>query len=153
MALIVADTGPVIALAKIGQLAVLQALFTEVTLPEAVWLESQVKSTDDSILIAQAVEAGWMKVVKVNRTRSFPLSLHDGEIEALQLACDRDDVLLILDDQLARREAVRLTLNFIGTVRVLALTEQRGVIASALDSIRAMQQCGYHVSAKFLNQE
>lgn len=151
MALVVADAGPVIALAKTGQLTILRQLFTEITLPDAVWHESQVKPGEDSRLIAQAVEEGWITVVTVARSLRFPLSLHDGEIEALELACQRDDVLLVLDDQLARREAARLKLNFIGTVRVLALAEERGFINSARESIQSMQVLGYRISAKFLD--
>lgn len=151
MALVVADTGPVIALAKIGQLVILQQLFSEVTLPDAVWRESQVKDSEDARVTAQAVDDGWIKVVSVSRNKRFPLALHDGEVEALELACQQDNVLLILDDQLARREAARLGLSFIGTVRVLDLAEQKGLIRSARDSIEAMQQFGYRVSAKFLS--
>lgn len=151
MALVVADAGPMIALAQIRQLHILQQLFGEIVLPKAVWNESQKKATTDAELIAKAVADGWVKVAEVTQTRQFPLSLHDGETEALQLACDEDDVLLILDDQLARREAVRLNLNFMGTVRVLALAEQKGFIPCAVDCIKAMQQNGYRVSVKFLS--
>nr|CAA6830537.1 MAG: Unknown protein [uncultured Thiotrichaceae bacterium] len=150
MALVVADAGPMIALAQIRRLNILQQLFGEIVLPEAVWSESQQKNAPDAELIAEAVKEGWVKVTPVFQTRKFPLSLHDGEIEALQLACDNDDVLLIVDDQLARREAARLGLNFMGTVRVLGLAEQKGFISSAVECIKLMQQNGYRVSVKFL---
>lgn len=150
MALIIADAGPLIALAQIEQLQVLQALFRTVTLPEAVWLETQAKETKDSQRIAVAVEQGWLSIASVEIQRHFPLSLHDGESEALQIACNEGSALLILDDQLARREAARLNLNFIGTVKVLSLAEQRGLIDSASASIEQMQGYGYRVSVKYL---
>jgi len=150
MALVVADAGPLIALAQVEQLEILASLFGEVTLPEAVWRETQAKVTPDSQCIALAVEAGWLKVVSVAVHNHFPLSLHQGESEALQMACDEENVLLILDDQLARREAARRNLNFMGTVKVLSLAEQKGLIDSARLIIELMQGFGYRISAKYL---
>lgn len=65
-------------------------------------------------------------------------------------ALDTASTLLILDDQLARREAIRLKLNFIGTVKVLSLAEQRGLIASAKCIIEKMRSNGYRISTDFL---
>lgn len=151
MALVVADAGPLIALAQIGQLAILHQLFGEITVPAAVWSESQAKPTEDSVIIRQAKEDGWIKVVTVEVDARFSHALHAGEVEALQLAGEWDDVLLIVDDQLARREAARLGLNFIGTVKVLSLAQQKGFITSAKDCVEAMQAVGYRVSVKFLD--
>lgn len=150
MALVVADAGPLIALAQVEQLQLLASLFGVVMLPEAVWRETQAKITPDSQRIALAVEAGWLKVVSVAVHSHFPLSLHQGESEALQMACDGENVLLILDDQLARREAARLELNFMGTVKVLSLAEQKGLIDSARSIIELMQGFGYRISTKYL---
>ena len=151
MALVIADTGPIIALAQINQLNILQSLFGEVVLPKAVWDESQAKQTDDSRRIQQAKSDGWVIVREVTPKQDFSRSLHDGEIEALQLALDEPESLLVVDDQLARRAAIGLQINFIGTVKVLQLAEQQNFIDSAADSIRAMQQFGYRVSVKFLS--
>lgn len=150
MALVIADAGPLIALAKIEQLRVLAQLFGTVTAPEAVWLETQAQTGTDSLRIAEAATEGWLKIETVPVTRRFPLSLHAGECEALQLAHEQANSLLIIDDQLARREAVKMQLNFIGTVKVLALAEQKGLIESATACITAMQAVGYRVSPKFL---
>jgi predicted nucleic acid-binding protein len=151
MALVIADTGPIIALAQINQLDILRSLFGEVVLPGSVWAESQAKQTDDSERIRLAKEDGWIIVREVTPKQDFSRSLHDGEIEALQLALDEPESLLVVDDQLARRAAIGLQLDFIGTVKVLQLAEQQNLIASAADSIKAMQKFGYRVSVKFLS--
>ena len=151
MALVIAGAGPIIALANIQQLQLLKDLFAEVTIPNAVWLETQAKDKQDSRIIYEARESDWLHVVNVDIIQHFPRSLHDGENEALQLACNEQDTLLILDDQLARREASRLGLQFIGTVKVLSLAQQKGLIGDAKVCIEAMQSVGYRVSAKFLN--
>ena len=150
MAIVVSDTGPLLALAQAGVLSVLHELFGKVHLPTAVWRECQIKQGTDSQQIQQAQAAGWLVITPVTRRHAFPLSLGDGEAEAMQLALDTASTLLILDDQLARREAIRLGLNFIGTVKVLSLAEQRGLIASAKYIIEKMRSNGYRISADFL---
>ena len=44
----------------------------------------------------------------------------DGEKEAICLAIQQEHFLLILDDRLARRQAAKLGLTFIGLVRLLS---------------------------------
>lgn len=150
MAIVVSDTEPLLALAQAGVLSVLHELFGTVHLPTAVWHECQIKQGTDSQQIQQAQAAGWLVVTSVTRRHAFPMSLGDGKAEAMQLALDTASTLLILDDQLARREAMRLGLNFIGTVKVLSLAEQRGLIASAKRIIEEMRSNGYRISADFL---
>ena len=80
------------------------------------------------------------------------MSLGSGEAEALQLALETDNALLVIDDRLARREALRLGLNYLGTVRMLDLAETRSVINDAAAVIQAMAECGYRISPLLLQQ-
>ena len=95
---------------------------------------------------------GWLDVVSVSTRRPLPLSLGGGEAEAIQLALETDNPLLILDDRLARREALRHGLSYIGTVRMLYLAETRSVIKDAAAVIDAMAVCGYRISPLLLQQ-
>lgn len=150
MAVIISDAGPLIAFAKINQLHLLESLFSKLKIPEAVWQESQIKHTQDSVLIANAVESGWLNVTTVNIRHKFPASLGGGEIEAMSLALGMEQSLIILDDQLARRYASRLELNFVGTVKVLSIAEEKSLIPSAEDLVLQMIDNGYRISTKFL---
>ncbi len=60
--------------------------------------------------------------------------------------------LLIVDDRLARREAQRLGLSFIGTARVLWIAEQRGLIRSAEEVAGHMAANGYRISPSLLEK-
>ena len=76
--------------------------------------------------------------VRIHRTRSST-EPRQREVEALQLARRTEKSLLIVDDRLARREAMRYGLDFIGTVRVLHLAERRSIIND--DDPRATVAC------------
>ena len=152
MARVISDAGPLIALAKADSLFVPRDLFSRIRIPEAVWLECVQKTGADSRRIEQAASEGWLNVVPVATRRSHPPSLGNGEVEAIQLASATDKALLIMDDRLARREATRRGLDYIGTVRMLHLAEQRSIIDGAETTIQRMADCGYRISPLILRQ-
>ena len=152
MARVISDAGPLIALAKADSLFVPRDLFSCIRIPEAVWLECVQKTGADSRRIEQAASEGWLNVVSVATKRSHPPSLGTGEIEAIQLALETEQALLIVDDRLARREATRHGLDYIGTVRMLHLAEQRSIVDNAEATIQRMVECGYRISPLLLRQ-
>ena len=155
MAVVVSDAGPLIALAKVDALFVARRLFARLQIPEAVWSECRGKPGDDSRRIEQAGCEGWLRVVKLTTeaTRQrFPPSLGRGEVEALQLAMETRPSLLIVDDRLARRQALQLGLDYIGTVRMLLLAERRSLIDDAETVVQRMTANGYRISPRVLQQ-
>ncbi len=150
MAIIISDAGPLIALAQINALHLLDQLFGQVQIPDVVMQECLAKQGADTEIIQQAIEDNRLNVINVNVEHEFPRTLGKGECAAMQLALKNDQSLLIIDDQLARRYAIRLKLNFIGTVKILTLAERKGVISSAEKSLLSMIENGYRVSSKFL---
>ena len=150
MAIVVSDAGPLIALAKIDALFILQQLFSSINIPQAVYDECRAKQSIDSQRIQEAIEQGWIIVVCVEVTQAFPVSLGSGEIEAMQLVFGDKNKLLIIDDRLARRHAMKLELNYIGLIRVLYLAEQRELIDSAEQLVQKMADTGYRISMQLL---
>lgn len=136
----------------IDSLFIARELFSRLWIPEAVWLECSAKADEDSRRIEQAANEGWLNVVSVTTSPPLPRSLGRGEGEALQLALETADALLIADDRLARREATRHGLNYIGTARVLHLAERRSIVDSAEDVVQRMAECGYRISPLLLQQ-
>lgn len=155
MAVVVSDAGPLIALAKVDALFVAQRLFARLQIPEAVWSECRGKPGDDSRRIEQAGRDGWLRVVKFTpeaTRKRFPPSLGRGEIEALRLAMETRPSLLIVDDRLARRQALQLGLDYIGTARMLLLAERRSLIEDAETVVQRMTANGYRISPRVLQQ-
>ena len=152
MARVISDAEPLIALAKADSLFVPRDLFSCIRIPEAVWLECVRKTGADSRRIERAASEGWLNVVSVATRRRHSPSLEIGEIEAIQLALETEKALLIMDDRLARREATRRGLDYIGTVRMLHLAEQRSIVDNAEATIQRMAECGYRISPLILRQ-
>jgi len=152
--IIVADAGPLIAFAGVGQLELLRILFGEVVIPKSVKDECLAKPGDDAALIQKAVTQGWL-VVQTKQAKPEPLSpvLGPGESDAIRIGQeDPQNTLLIMDDRLARRYALKRGLSIIGTARLLDIAEQRGLLGSAEDCIQDMAERGYRISTGLLDR-
>ena len=130
----VADAGPLIHLAEIGALELLQT-FDPLHIPEAVWSETVRQShlDPDRLLEMGAVERHSLPVPVVAQfVRDHSIAdLHAGEREALCL-CSRIDVPLILTDDLAVRDvAKKLSVTPVGSLGVVARGYRQGRISLA----------------------
>lgn len=154
MAVVIADAGPLIALAKIKQLHLLPVLFTTVSITQAVvdeYLRSQIS---DAVLIKQALESSWLKCVD-NPVFKHPLSksLGLGEQSSIEYALQADTkTLLILDDALARKQALRRELAVVGTAALLFAAQRKELISDAEFLIAELNQIGYRISTAVIAQ-
>ena len=85
-----------------------------------------------------------MTVRPVQHRRLLPLvkGLGDGEKEVLALGLELPDHLLVLDDHDARRHAMAVGLEITGTLGILLLSKEHGLLGSvqpALDRLVALQ--------------
>ena len=156
MAVVISDPGPLIALAKVDALFVPRALFSRLRIPEAVRHECVRKPGEDTRRIEQAIREGWISVVSTAELElaspGFSLSLGKGETEAIELALETPQSLLVVDDRLARRQALQCGLAYIGTARMLLLAEQRRVIDDAEAIVGRMTARGYRIAPRVLQQ-
>ncbi len=142
--IVVADATPLIALAKIGRLALLRHLFGELSIPEAVLAEVTLaaphRAGADEIRQAQWIHT--VAIRDITKVRYLRVELDPGEAEALVLAEELQADWLLLDESKARRIATILGLPHIGTVGLLLLAKQKGVVPQIrplLDELRAQQ--------------
>ena len=154
MAVVIADAGPLIALAKINQLHLLTALFPEILITQAVADECLRGQSADAVLIKQALDLGWLQRVD-NPIFKHPLSrsLGLGEQSSIEYALQNEgDTLLILDDALARKQALRKQLVIVGTAALLFAAQRKALIADAEAVIAELNQVGYRISAAVVAQ-
>lgn len=142
--IVVADATPLIALAKIGRLALLHDLFGEISIPEAVTSEVTLAAPHrpgaDEIRDAHWIHTG--AIQDTTKVRYLRVELDAGEAEALVLAEELHADWVLLDESKARRVATILGMPHIGTVGLLLLAKQRGIVPQLrplLDSLRAQQ--------------
>lgn len=125
---VIVNSTPLIALAKINQLVLLQKLYGDVTVPKAVFAE--VTAKEDSAC-QQLKSFDWIKVESVKHPEQrafFKASLHDGEVEVMIMAKESEDSLAIIDDNAAKKMAKYLGLKVTGTIGILLKAKAAGYV-------------------------
>lgn len=127
---VVSNTSPLIGLAKIGRLGLLEQLFQRIMIPGMVYEEFFQASTPVEERHFQEVTGNFIQIVKVEQLRSFSRRLDRGESEVLTLALQEEADFVILDDRKAFNEAQELQLAAVSTRTVLTFAEERHLISS-----------------------
>jgi hypothetical protein len=150
---VVRDTGPLIALAKVGQLSGMARLFTEVLIPPGVHRELFAKSGPE----VEHLEAALEHFMHVTPLDPMPPEviivtrrLDPGEQQAIALAYTRH-ALLIIDDRQGRVAARRLNMPVTGLVGVLVQAKRRGLCSEVLPLLQDVRQRGYWLSDGLLD--
>ena len=118
---VVSNSSPLIALEQIGQLELLQSLFTEILIPNQVAAETAASVPPRLWIRQQSLSLSVLPVVQRP-------TLGPGEREAICLAIEVKAGAILLDDDPARKLAVQLRLPVIGTAGVLVLAKERELI-------------------------
>ena len=147
---IVADTGPIIGLAKIGRISLLKKLATEVLIPPIVHKELYGKIGSESDQIDQAL-SDFVHVVELGPLElniDEPLiNLGEGEKQSIFLASTlKKEVLLLIDDRAGRQAADNLKISKIGLVGILLLAKKRGLIDNVGSLLEELRAAGYWLS-------
>ncbi len=144
MAKAVSNSSPLIHLAAIDRLSLLQDSFDEVIIPHAVWREvvEEGRGRPGASEVCEAVTLGWMKIVTPTDdalVRLLRRDLDDGEAEAIALAVEQAPVVILLDESEARIAASTFSLRKTGTVGLLIRAKHAGRIVALkpeLDRLR-----------------
>lgn len=140
----VINASPLIALAKIGQLALLERSDRDLLIPLAVAAEVRAgRETDPARVAIEAGFGGTAITVGVDPA-VVEWGLGPGESAVLALARARGAVAVI-DDGEARAAARALGVRSIGTLGVVLLARREGRIASASEVLRALVQAGLYL--------
>lgn len=148
MSCIVADAGPLIALAKLHLLDLPARLFGEAIVPETVFGECQIQARRaDAELIARAVEDG---ILTRRPDQPWPKnhaqpSIDKGELAALALALHLRAPLLI-DDRRGRRAAQGLGVALTGVCGVLLTARREGMVGELAPLLEALERQGYYIA-------
>jgi len=135
---IISDTSCFIVLSKIGQIELLQKLFGNiVTTPE---------------IVAEFGETlpDWVEVIAVQdkyKQQLFEIQVDNGEASAMALALEIESPLLIIDDYKARRLAKTLDIAYTGTIGIIILAKQKGIINSIKPILEKIKETNFRISA------
>ncbi len=154
--IVVADAGPLIALGRIGRLALLRQLYDHVTVPPRVYSELHLReSRPGSRALRRAVAAGWLEAVAPEPDRDLEqllLTVDPGEAEAIILAARADVRFLLMEEHRGRQLARRRGIAVVGTGGVLLAAKRRGLVESLVPILAELDRAGYRFSSR-LRQE
>jgi uncharacterized protein len=148
--IVVSNAGPMIALARIDRLDLLQSLYGQLSIPPGVKEEV----VDFGQGLAGAVEvdsAEWIEAVDVHNQTAVNLlreQLDAGESQAIVLAIELHATLLLIDEARGRRIAQAQGLNVTGTVGTLVAAKRRGLIEAVTPLLDKLVAAGFYMSGE-----
>ncbi|NEQ27860.1 MAG: DUF3368 domain-containing protein [Microcoleus sp. SIO2G3] len=150
--IVVSDTSPICYLLLIDQIDLLQTLYSNVVIPEAVAVELSASESPPVVKNWIAQPPIWLQLRSIEMPQVIALENLDlGEREAILLAQQLEADLVILDDRAARQVAVNRGLKVIGLLGIL----KDAARANRLDletAFKQLQEAGFWVAPSLLEQ-
>ena len=151
---IVADAGPLIALAVGGVLPLCIEMLDGLTAPEDVLIECTADvSAPGAAIVQSLIEAGKFQVISAAELMpldaAYAQGLGGSEIAVLSFATQHA-LLAMIDERRARNVAVRLGVPVVGSGTVVAQLKRQGLIPSVKPVLSSWKQHGYFVAEPVL---
>ncbi|WP_048149952.1 DUF3368 domain-containing protein [Thermococcus sp. AM4] len=138
------NSSPLITLAKLGYIDVAVSLFDEAIIPRGVLEEITAKEDDVSSSVLRLIEEKRIELHEVSSTPVYP-GLHRGELEAIALAKETDSIV-VLDDLKARKAARLEGIRVIGTLGILKILLDGGLIEEKPDELLSkLNRIGFRI--------
>lgn len=152
--IVVSDTTPLISLLKINRINLLERLFGEVMIPQAVFNELTV---DDRFLLEaeQIRQQNFIVVKPINNPESVSIlkrvtGLDQGESEAIVMTDELKADLLLMDEAKGRNVSAQMGIKFMGTIGILmaACDEQELTASEVKECVDGLQRAGRHIGQR-----
>ncbi len=125
--IVIADAGPIISLALVDKLAILDKLFDEVIIANAVWEEI---TNDESKRFVGRIKAYFKdKICKIKSFNELTFVMDYGESESLILYNEIKADFILIDDKKARNIAENFGAKCIGTLGLLSIAKDKKLIS------------------------
>jgi hypothetical protein len=135
----VVNASPLIHLAEIGRLRLLNAFFDSVRIPTAVLHELRGLNIDELSFSPLDVQNRFM-------IRGFLGQMHLGEVEVIVGAIEFKAGYVVLDDNAGRKTASQLGLEVTGTLGILQRAAKLGLISNLEHEILKLKQSGMYLT-------
>ena len=143
--IVVSNTSPLIALHAIARLDLLETLYQEILIPDAV--RREYLREDAAHPKAEQRERPWLlerNPLDAQAANILKTQLGTGEAEAIALSLDVKADLLLMDERRGRHTAERLGVRCLGTAGVLFHAKQRGLVSALGPELEALsRQAGF----------
>ena len=144
---IICNTSPLQYLHQLGLLHLLPALVEKVVVPTAVFMEIET-GRENWVDLPDLSMLEWIEIRQPQKLPVFPLpyDLGAGETEVLALAIELKDVIVILDDLLARRTALALGIEIIGTLGILLEAKRKNLLSEVKPILDKLDKLRFRLS-------
>jgi predicted nucleic acid-binding protein len=135
--IIISDTSCFIILTNIGELSLLQKIYSKITTTVEIANEFGEPLPE------------WVEILSVkskDTQRLLELQIDKGESSAIALALEISDSLLILDYIKARKVATQLGLSITGTLGIIIKAKLEGIIPSVIPILDKIKQTDFRLS-------
>lgn len=148
--ILVADSSALIALSLCSALQFLDVLFGEVKVPPGVFDEIVKENKKESINLSKYLED---KIEPVNIEDFFvtDFSIVRGEFEAMALYKKLDADKLLVDDKRARKLAQLNGMNIIGSLGVLLIAKEKGLIEKIKPYVDIIRESDIYVKEELID--
>jgi predicted nucleic acid-binding protein len=147
---IISNTGPIIGLAKINLLFLLNQIASEVLIPPMVHRELMGKIGPETARIDKALR-DFLKVADLKplnpAVEKEVSDLDEGEREVIGLASTTSgQVLIVMDDRAGREAAAKLNIPVSGLMGILLLAKEKGIVKKIGPLLLELRDKGYWLS-------
>lgn len=150
--IVIADSGPLRYLIAVEQIYLLPMLYGKILLPPSVASELSQAATPDAVRSWMNHLPQWATVQSPQIPASaFPSALGRGEREAIALAEELGADALLVDDEAARLEARRRKIPVQGTLGVLDLAAEYGLLPDLPAAIDQLKKTNFRGSKKLFD--
>lgn len=150
MKVVVADTGAIISLVHVGQLAIIERVLGDYFIAEAVWKE--LNAYDNPGFDRGALKDIETKVVKIKSGNHLSMMMDFGESESVVLYDELHADFLLIDDRRARAIAESLGVKCLGSIGLMAMAKRTGAIVELRPIFRQWISIRRFFSKKLLNK-
>ena len=146
--MIIGDSSALIALAVMDCLPLLEKIFDEVYVPQAVYDEIVIKNKPQSAKLKKYLTEKIKKAEPVIKK----IGLGKGELEAIALYKQMNADFLLIDDKRARDFASLNSVHIIGSLGVLLLAYEKGIVSTIEPQLQKLKVSDVYVSENLIEK-
>jgi len=143
---IIGDSSALIALAVVDKLELLEKLYKECYVPQAVYDEVTKLDKPQSQKLKKFLQDK-LKIVELQITK---LGLGIGELEAITLYKQLEADILLIDDERAKKYAIINDVKVIGSLGILIKAKERGYIDAVKPLLEKILDSEVYISQKLI---
>ncbi len=151
--IVISDTTPISNFIQIDKLYLLKDIYEKIIIPQEVYNELM-ELEEFGFSMSFLIESDWISIEtpqNTNLIQNLSRDLDLGEVQAIVLAIEKTNSFLLIDEKQGRSEAERLNIPIIGTLGVLLIAKERGMITEIEPSLEKLREIGFWISDNLYN--